>query len=614
LGVNEKGMCSRVHGFSFKSLIFLYTPSSKNRNFDNERFILNFDNERFILMKFLPAQVIYFVRSRTTKRNLRLLFKFLLALAIVVTMYSVLFHFIMIFEDRKFSWITGFYWTLTVMSTLGFGDITFVSDLGKVFSMVVLMSGIVFLLVMLPFTFIQFFYAPWLEAQSRARAPRELPENTSNHVILTSFDPITINLVKKLNQYNYEYAIIATDLQHALELYDLDYKVVVGDPGDPETYKRLRVQNAALVVANNDDMMNTNISFTIREISNKVPIVTNADADDSIDILQLAGSTHVFQFMKMLGKSLARRTLGMSMGANVIGKFEQLLIAEAPAMRTPLEGKTLIESNLREKTGITVVGMWERGGFQIPHPQTRINSSTVLLLAGSAEQLNKYDEIFCVYRIYHTANAPALILGGGRVGRAAAEVLEERQVAYQVVEKNPKLIENNENYIHGNAADINTLYRAGIREAPSVIITTHDDAMNIYLTIYCRRLRPDIQIISRANLDRNISKLHVAGADLVMSYASMGANTIINLLKPDEVLMFQEGLNIFRAPVHSSLVGKSLAENQIRKQTGCSVIAINTKGKLNINPDPTIPLRENDEMILIGTADAEKRFIENYQS
>jgi len=563
-------------------------------------------------MKFLPAQVIYFVRSRTTKSNLRLLFKFLLALAIVVTIYSVLFHFIMIFEDREFSWITGFYWTLTVMSTLGFGDITFVSDLGKVFSMVVLMSGIVFLLVMLPFTFIQFFYAPWLEAQSRARAPRELPENTSGHVILTNFDPITINLAKKLNQYNYEYAIIATDLQHALELYDLDYKVVVGDPGDPETYKRLRVQNAALVVANNDDMMNTNISFTIRGLSNKVPIVTNADADDSIDILQLAGSTHVFQFMKMLGKSLARRTLGVSMGANVIGKFEQLLIAEAPAMRTPLEGKTLIESNLREKTGITVVGMWERGRFEIPHPQTRINSSTVLLLAGSAEQLNKYDEIFSVYRIYHTANAPALILGGGRVGRAAAEALEERQVAYKVVDKNLKLIENNENYIHGDAADINTLYRAGIREAPSVIITTHNDAMNIYLTIYCRKLRPDIQIISRANLDRNISKLHGAGADLVMSYASMGANTIINLLKPDEVLMFEEGLNIFRAPVHSSLVGKSLAENQIRKQTGCSVIAINTKGKLNINPDPTIPLRENDEMILIGTADEEKRFIENY--
>lgn len=563
-------------------------------------------------MKYIPAQVIYFIRSRTTKRNFKLLFKFFLALTAIVIIYSVLFQFIMLFEDRNFSWVTGFYWTLTVMSTLGIGDITFASDLGRIFSMVVLISGILFLLIMLPFTFIQFFYAPWLEAQSRARAPRELPENTTGHVILTNFDPITINLVEKLNQYNYEYVIIVTDLHRALELYDLNYKVVVGDPGDPETYRRLRTQNAALVVANNDDMMNTNISFTIREISKKVPIVTNADADDSIDILQLAGSTYVFQFMKMLGKSLARRTLGVSMGANVIGRFDQLLIAEAPAMRTPLEGKTIAESKLRETIGITVVGIWERGRFEIPHPQTRINSTTVLLLAGSVEQLNKYDEIFCIYRIYHTANAPVLILGGGRVGRAAAEALEEHQIDYQVVEKNSMHIENKDKYIHGNAADINVLNRAGIREAPTVIITTHNDPMNIYLTIYCRRLRPDIQIISRANLDRNISKLHGAGADLVMSYASMGANTIINLLKPGEILMFEEGLNIFRAPVPSPLVGKSLAENQIRKQTGCSVIAISTQGELNINPDPSIPLGENDEMIMIGTADAEKRFIENY--
>jgi len=563
-------------------------------------------------MKFIPAQVIYFVRSRTTKSNLRLLLKFLLALTAIITVYSILFHFIMVLEDRKFSWITGFYWTLTVMSTLGFGDITFTSDLGRIFSMFVLMSGIVFLLVMLPFTFIQFFYAPWLEAQSRARTPRELPEDTSGHVILTNFDPVTTNLVEKLNQYNYRYAIIVTDFQRALELYDLNYTVVVGELGDPETYKRLRIQNAALVVANNDDMMNTNIAFTVREVSGRVPIITNADADDSIDILQLAGSTHVFQFMRMLGKSLARRTLGASMGANIIGRFDQLLIAEAPAMRTPLEGKTLTESTLREKTGLTVVGVWERGRFQIPQPQTRMNSSTVLLLAGSAKQLKEYDEIFCVYRIYQTANAPVLILGGGRVGRAAAEALEERQIAYRIVEKDPRLLENNENYVLGDAADINILDKAGIREAPSVIITTHSDAMNIYLTIYCRRLQPDIQIISRANLDRNISKLHKAGADLVMSYASMAANTIINLLKPDEVLMFGEGLNIFRAAVHSTLVGKSLAENQIREQTGCSVIAIDTLDELKINPDPSIPLGENDEMILIGTADAEKRFLDNY--
>lgn len=559
-------------------------------------------------MKFIPSQILYFTRSRTTKRNFRLLFKFMLVLALLVGIYSVMFHFIMLFEDKEFSWITGFYWTLTVMSTLGFGDITFSSDLGKAFTMLVLISGILFLLVMLPFTFIQFFYGPWLEAQAQAKTPRELPEKTQGHVILTNFDALAINLIEKLEKYNYEYAILAPDLQRALELYDLNFKVVRGDLGDPKTYERLRLKNAAMLIANNDDMTNTDITFTAREVSENTTIVTNADADHSIDILQLAGSNYVFQFMTMLGESLARRTLGMNMGANVIGTFDQLQIAEAPAMRTPLEGKTLIESNLRQETGVTVVGLWERGKFEIPRPQTRIRATTVLLLAGSTEQLEKYDEVFSNYRQYHSTDAPVLILGGGRVGQAAAKTLDDRKIPYTVVEKNKRLIKN-KNYIMGNAAEIKTLNLAGIQTASSVIITTHNDSMNVYLTIYCRKLRSDIQIVSRANLDSNISKLHNAGADLVMSHASMGANTIVNLLKPNKIMMFAEGLNIFRVPVLEALVGKSLAGSQIRKETGCSVIAIRRAGKLNINPDPFLDLEKGDEMVLIGTSDAEKRLL-----
>ncbi len=65
-------------------------------------------------------------------------------------------------------------------------------------------------------------------------------------------------------------------------------------------------------------------------------------------------------------------------------------------------------------------------------------------------------------------------------------------------------------------------------------------------------------------------------------YSNRERSELSFLLKPHDVLMFEEGLNIFRAAVQSSLVGKFLAENQIRKQTGCSVIAINTQGELNI--------------------------------
>ena len=348
-------------------------------------------------MKFIISQFFNILTSRK-ERNIRMLIKFLLVLITMITIYSVLFHFLMMLENQKFSWITGFYWALTVMSTLGFGDITFASDLGKLFSVVVLLSGMVLLLIMLPFTFIQFFYAPWLEAQTKARAPRELPEDMQGHVILTNYDPITMNLIHRLKQYQYEYVIVTEDIQRALELFDLDYKVVVGDLSDPETYRRLKVHKATLVVANINDMMNTNIAFTVREVSKEVPIVANADLDDSVDILQLAGSTHVFQFMKLLGQSLSRRVLRTSTRSNVIGNIDSLLIAEAPAMRTTLVGKTLQQSRLRETTGITVVGVWERGKFEIPTAATLMNSTTVLLMAGTSEQLKNYDEHFGGYQ------------------------------------------------------------------------------------------------------------------------------------------------------------------------------------------------------------------------
>ena len=93
-----------------------------------------------------------------------------------------------------------------------------------------------------------------------------------------------------------------------------------------------------------------------------------------------------------------------------------------------------------------------------------------------------------------------------------------------------------------------------------------------------------------------------------MSYASMVANTILNLLKPDELLMLAEGLNIFRVVVPPSYVDKSIAESQIRSQTGCNVVAICDPETMCVNPNPSHCFSENNELILIGSGEAESRF------
>ena len=561
-------------------------------------------------MKFFTSQLAFFLKTSTARRNIRLLLRFVVVLTALVVIYSALFHLLMLREGQQHSWLTGFYWTLTVMSTLGFGDITFRSDLGRIFSIVVLLSGMVSLLMLLPFTFIEFLYAPWMRAQSEARARRRLPESTRGHVILTNYDPVSIALIQRLKRYGYSYALLVGDLREALRLYDLGIKVVFGDIDRLQTYERAQVKEAALVAATGTDVVNTNVAFTVRELCTDVPVVVTANSGDAVDILALAGASKVIQLADIMGQALARRITGVDARAHIIGEVQEILIAEATAAGTPVVGRTLAESKLRQNAGVTVIGLWRRGQFEIATADTRIAPDSVMVMAGSAEQLRAYDELFC---IYHVSSEPVVIIGAGRVGRATAAALEEREVDYRIIDTNPGRIRN-EKYILGSAADLVTLEKAGIRDTSAVVITTHDDDTNVYLTLYCRKLRPDVQIISRATLERNVSTLHRAGADFVLSYASMGATMIFNVLRKTDILVIAEGLHVAETEVPPALVGKTLAEAAIPRDTQCNVIALRTNGTLTMNPAPDERLHANAELLLICTTDGEHRFMNRYGS
>ncbi|MEO0596832.1 MAG: NAD-binding protein [Chloroflexota bacterium] len=552
------------------------------------------------------------LRDRPTRLDILALFRFLAVVAIVIAIYSIIFHYIMEYEGRTYSWITGIYWTLTVMSTLGFGDITFESDLGRAFSGIVLLSGMIFLLILLPFTFIEFFYAPWMKAQEAARAPRKLPEKTTGHAVLTHFDAVTDTLITKLMQYKHEYVLLIDDLTEALRLHELGYRVMLGDLDDPETYRQARVEQAMFVAATGNDQTNTNVTFTVREISESVPIIAVANRHASIDILQLAGSSHVLELGKTMGQALSRQVTNNTSRAQVIGAFGALHIAEASARGTSLVGKTVQASEIHEQAGAHVVGIWERGAFQQAQPETRITADTILILAGTETQLNAYNEHFCHNTL---EDAPIVVIGGGRVGRAVGQTLAKKGLDYRIIEKNRERIPltNANHYIAGDAAELEKLEAAGIRQAPAVIITTHDDDMNVYLTIYCRRLRPDAQIISRAVQDRNVSTLHRAGADFVLSYASTGANAILNLMRDDEIVMVDEALDIFEVPIPESLAGRPLDECNIRDKTGCIVVAMHDDHTPEIIRDQQQALLSSGRLILVGTPDAEERFLKLYK-
>lgn len=555
--------------------------------------------------------ILSYLSGSTRRRNSRLVVALLAILLVLIAVFTVVFHLLMAREGREYSWATGIYWTMTVMSTLGFGDITFESDAGRLFSVVVLVSGALFILVLLPFAFIQFVFMPWVAWRDAHRAPRRVSPTLQGHLVLVGDGPVVEAVIQRADHAGLPYVLIGSASPDLLTRHDEGYHVMIGDPDSPETYRAARVEQAALVAATHPDTTNTNIAFTVREISERVPVVATADTEAAVDILLLAGCDEVIQLSEVLGRAMADRVLGRDAAAQVIGELGDLLIAEATAAHPELIGRTLRDAAVRERADVNIVGTWSRGVYRPARADLTIEAGSILILAGTRAQLDSYDATFALEA---RQAAPVVVIGGGRVGRAAARCLAGEGFPYEIVEKLDGRTRDLDHVVVGDAADLDVLERAGINDAGAVMITTHDDDVNVYLTIYCRQLRPDLQIISRAVLDRNVATLHRAGADAVLSSASLGATTIWNALGHDDTLVLTEGLEVFRRPVPAPLAGTTVASSEIRATTGCTVIAIACGDELTVNPPADTPLPADGDVVIIADPAAREAFAHRYPS
>lgn len=564
-------------------------------------------------MKFIGSQLAYYLGDKDFKQNSKVLLKYLVLLAIVIIIYSVLFHFIMASEGQNHSWITGFYWTLTVMSTLGFGDITFASDLGRFFSIVVLLSGIVMLMIVLPFAFIRHFYIPLLESKKKNKVLRQVPSGTKNHILICSYDVIARDLTARLEQENTPYFVIENDLEKAMKMHDDHVPILLGDLDDPETFNLGNIEDAKMVLINRDDFLNTKIILTIREIAPSIPIVAIATLIESVDVQQLSGADHVLPVKKWLGEQLANRVNTQHAESHAIGQYEDLLIAELPIYNTPFVSQRIREMDLRQRFGVSIVGIWERGRLQPITGNETLTQESILVVIGHKEQLQNIDELF---HDYDVNPHPVLLIGAGRVGLAAAKSLHQNGVLVNVVDKDPEVCKKVSPYCNkvflGDASDYHLLKSAGILEAPSVLLSTHDDTMNIYLASYCRQLNRDVRIVSRISEARNVDIIQKAGANFVLSYSTLGSEAVLSISKGQELTVLGEGFTLFIIPIPKSLEGKSLAESNIGAKTGLSVIAIKENSKVMTLLSSQTILPHGAEIVMLGNIEMKHRFNKIY--
>ena len=109
-----------------------------------------------------------------------------------------------------------------------------------------------------------------------------------------------------------------------------------------------------------------------------------------------------------------------------------------------------------------------------------------------------------------------IIVGGGRVGRLVADMMQTHDKPYVMIDSNPDLVAagKRDGYraTFGDAARKGTLSRLGVAQAPAVVLTMDEPVLVQRLVTKLRTTYPELLIVARARDTDHAAALYRAGA------------------------------------------------------------------------------------------------------
>ena len=298
-------------------------------------------------------------------------------------------------------WEDAAYMTVITLATVGYGETHPLGSRGRLFTIVLILMGVVNLTYI-----VNRFTAAVIEGYFlegiRLRQQRRLMESLSEHYIICGFSRTGRQIAKEFQAEAVSFVIIDSELESVQKAQEIGYIVFQGDATLDDTLLKVGITKAICIVAAlPSDAENLYTVLSAKTLNPGIRAIARASTEEAVQKLQRGGADAVISPYITGGKRMAAAALrpqildfvdGMLSGTDRQLYMEEFLL---DSDRCPFVGQSLQRAKLRSQSGALVLAIRRLDGKLIGGPtgDTVLMSGDTLICMGTAEQLRDLNQI-----------------------------------------------------------------------------------------------------------------------------------------------------------------------------------------------------------------------------
>ncbi len=212
---------------------------------------------------------------------------------------------------------------------------------------------------------------------------RKLPSHTGHpsRVVVCGYGDVGSATARRLTEANVDVTVVDASPGDSID--------VVGDITERETLEQAAIENTrSLVLAVDNDTAAIYTALLVKHLQPDVEIIARANDPENVWKLYNAGVDYVLSLPDVVGEELASMLIDDSEILTPTDKFN-FVRKKAPA----LEGQSLREADIRNKTGCTVVAIERDGELRTDFDTGFIfESGDELVVAGADDALERFED------------------------------------------------------------------------------------------------------------------------------------------------------------------------------------------------------------------------------